>query len=52
MPPRVIAIDVETTGLSASRGGRIIEIGAVAVDESGNANEFQRGSVWHEQPCL
>lgn len=40
MPPRIIAVDVETTGLSALRGGRIIEIGAVAVDESGITDEF------------
>lgn len=29
---RFIAIDVETTGLSAGNGGRVIEIGAVAVE--------------------
>lgn len=37
---RYVVFDVETTGLSASRGGRIIELGAVAVDESGMNGEF------------
>ncbi len=32
MSDRYIVIDVETTGLSPQRGGRVIEIGAVAVD--------------------
>ena len=30
--PRAVIIDVETTGLSTANGGRVIEIGAVAVE--------------------
>ncbi len=37
---RCVAVDVETTGLSASRGGRIIEVGAVAVEGRRMADEF------------
>ena len=37
---RCVIVDVETTGLSASRGGRIIEIGAVAIDEGRISGEF------------
>ncbi len=29
---RVVVVDVETTGMSVQRGGRVIEIGAVAVE--------------------
>jgi DNA polymerase-3 subunit epsilon len=29
---RTVAIDVETTGLSVQRGGRVIEVGAVALE--------------------
>jgi DNA polymerase III subunit epsilon len=29
---RLVVVDVETTGLSATRGGRVIEVGAVAVE--------------------
>ncbi len=32
MPSRIVAIDVETTGLSPTRGHRVIEIGAVAIE--------------------
>ncbi len=38
---RFIAVDVETTGLSASRGGRVIEVGAVAVEMQEVVGEFQ-----------
>jgi len=34
---RLIALDTETTGLSPKKGHRIVEIGAVEIDESGNA---------------
>jgi len=33
---RLIALDTETTGLSPKKGHRIVEIGAVEIDESGN----------------
>jgi DNA polymerase-3 subunit epsilon len=33
-------IDVETTGLSAARGDRVIEVGAVAVEKSSVIGEF------------
>lgn len=38
---RYIILDVETTGLSSSIGGRIIEIGAVAVEERTVVAEFE-----------
>jgi len=34
---RLIALDTETTGLSPKKGHRIVEIGAVEIDENGNA---------------
>ncbi len=37
---RFIAVDVETTGLSTSRGDRIIEIGAVVVEGINIGEEF------------
>lgn len=37
---RFIAVDVETTGLSTSRGDRIIEIGAVVLDGDRIGEEF------------
>jgi DNA polymerase-3 subunit epsilon len=37
---RFIAVDVETTGLSPTRGDRIIEIGAVACNEAMICEEF------------
>lgn len=37
---RFIAVDVETTGLSTSRGDRIIEIGAVVLEGDGIGEEF------------
>ena len=37
---QTIVIDVETTGMFASRGGRVIEVGAVAVGENGANGEF------------
>ncbi len=33
MSSRVVIVDVETTGLSTANGGRVIEIGAVAVED-------------------
>ena len=41
MAKRYVAIDVETTGLSPLRGGRVIEIGAVKMDGSCIIEEFQ-----------
>jgi DNA polymerase-3 subunit epsilon len=38
---RFVVVDVETTGLSAFRGHRIIEIGAVAVENHEVVGEFQ-----------
>jgi len=38
---RVIAIDVETTGFSPSRGDRVIEVGAVVVEQGRIVEEFQ-----------
>lgn len=37
---RIIVVDVETTGMSVSRGGRVIEIGAVAVEQGQVVAEF------------
>ncbi len=37
---RFVAIDIETTGLWPSRGDRIIEIGAVALEAGAVAEEF------------
>lgn len=37
---RVIAVDVETTGMSVARGGRVIEIGAVAIENGSLTSEF------------
>ena len=37
---RVIALDVETTGMSPARGDRVIEIGAVVVEGGRLAEEF------------
>ena len=37
---RIVVIDVETTGLSALRGGRVIEEGAVAVEDGVIVAEF------------
>lgn len=41
MKQRYIILDVETTGLSAARGGRIIEIGAIVVEDAREVGEFQ-----------
>ena len=38
---RFIAIDVETTGFSPSRGDRVIEVGAVVVEHRRIVDEFQ-----------
>jgi len=38
---RWVAVDVETTGLSFRRGGRIIEIGALAIEEGEIVSEFE-----------
>ena len=40
MPAKFVAVDVETTGLSANNGGRVIEIGAVAVENGVLTDEF------------
>ena len=37
---RYIALDVETTGLSPQNGDRVIEIGAVAIEDQGIVAEF------------
>lgn len=37
---RVVIVDVETTGLSARHGGRVIEVGLVAVEDGCVAAEF------------
>lgn len=37
---RVIVVDVETTGLSVRRGGRVIEVGAVAMENGIVTGEF------------
>ena len=37
---RTIIVDVETSGLSASRGGRVIEIGAVVVEGGHIIDEY------------
>lgn len=39
-PPRHVVLDIETTGLSPRRGHRIIEIGAIALEEGSPAEEF------------
>jgi DNA polymerase-3 subunit epsilon len=38
---RLVVVDVETTGFSAARGGRVIEVGAVAVEEGVIAVELE-----------
>jgi len=37
---RYVALDVETTGLSPQNGDRVIEIGAVAIENQGIVAEF------------
>jgi len=37
---RYVALDVETTGLSPQNGDRVIEIGAVAIENQGIIAEF------------
>lgn len=37
---RVVVVDVETTGMSTLNGGRVIEIGAVLVDNGAVVDEF------------
>jgi len=37
---RCIAVDVETTGFSASRGGRVIEVAAVVIENGRCGDEF------------
>lgn len=36
----IVVIDVETSGLSVARGGRVIEIGAVALEQGRVVDEF------------
>lgn len=38
---RLVAVDVETTGISTARGGRVIEVGAVAIEDGSLAASFQ-----------
>ncbi|MBW2648782.1 MAG: 3'-5' exonuclease [Deltaproteobacteria bacterium] len=38
--PRHVILDIETTGLSLRRGHRIIEIGAIAIEEGHPTEEF------------
>jgi DNA polymerase III subunit epsilon len=37
---RYVVVDVETTGLSIARGGRVIEVGAVAIESGEIIDEF------------
>ena len=37
---RIVVVDVETTGLSAQRGGRVIEVGVVALENGSIVAEF------------
>lgn len=37
---RCVVVDVETTGMSTARGGRVIEIGAVAIEKGACVGEF------------
>lgn len=37
---RLVVVDVETTGVATARGGRVIEIGAVAIEDGRIAGEF------------
>lgn len=37
---RLVVVDVETSGLSIANGGRVIEIGAVAVEQGAVVGEF------------
>lgn len=39
-PNRVVVVDVETTGLATRRGGRVIEVGAVALEGGVVVAEF------------
>ncbi|MBN2397125.1 MAG: 3'-5' exonuclease [Deltaproteobacteria bacterium] len=39
-PSRHVVIDVETTGLSPRRGHRIVEVGAIAIEEGRPREEF------------
>jgi DNA polymerase-3 subunit epsilon len=38
---RFVAVDVETSGFAPRRGGRVIEIGAVAIENGEVADEFE-----------
>jgi len=40
LPSRIVALDVETTGLSPTHGHRVIEIGAVAIEDGRTVDEF------------
>ena len=48
-PTRYVVFDVETTGLSAAIGHRIIEIGSVAVNGDAMGEEFQ-SLIYTEKP--
>ena len=38
---RLVAVDVETTGISTARGGRVIEVAAIAIEDGSLAASFQ-----------
>lgn len=40
IPFRHVVLDIETTGLSPRRGHRIVEIGAIAIEEGCSTEEF------------
>jgi DNA polymerase III epsilon subunit-like protein len=47
---RYVALDVETTGLSPKNGDRVIEIGAVAIENQSIVAEFS--SLRHTMQAL
>ncbi len=49
MPEKYVAVDVETSDLSPARGGRVIEIAAVVVEEQSILEEY---STLINAPCL
>jgi hypothetical protein len=52
METRYVAIDLETSGLSYSKGGRVIEIGTVAIEGAVITAEFTSPfHVWNLFPA-